>query len=103
MSYSVARRRAEISVRMAIGAPLTRIVAMILRESFTPVSIGIVLGALGALVATRQIENVLYGVSTFDPVIFAGAAALFLLVAAAAATLPARAAAKVDPVLALRQ
>ena len=103
LSYTVARRRAEISLRMAIGASAPRIVTMVVRESLVPVTIGIVIGAIAAIVATRSIEGVLFGVSTRDPLVIVGAAALFILVAATAAALPARSAARVDPLLALRQ
>lgn len=103
LSYTVARRRAEISLRMAIGASAPRIVTMVVRESLVPVTIGIVIGAIAAIVVTRSIEGVLFGVSTRDPLVIVGAAALFILVAATAAALPARSAARVDPLLALRQ
>jgi len=67
------------------------------------VTIGIVIGTIAAIVATRSIDGVLLGVSTRDPLVIVGAAALFILVAATAAALPARSAARVDPLLALRQ
>jgi predicted permease len=102
LSFSVVRRRPEISVRMAIGAPAASIVAMILRESLIPVTAGIVLGTIGAIAVTKQIEGVLFGVSSSDPWVVVGASVVFVLVAAMAAALPARSAAKVDPLLALR-
>ncbi len=88
---------------MAIGASAPSIVTMVVRESLMPVTIGIIFGAIAAIAATRQIEGVLFGVSSRDPWVIVGAATVFVLVAAAAAALPARSATKVDPVLALRQ
>ena len=88
---------------MAIGASAPSIVSMVVRESLLPVCVGIVIGAIGAILATRQIQGVLFGVSSGDPWVIVGAAAVFILVAATAAALPARSAAKVDPLLALRQ
>ena len=101
--YSVARRRSEISVRMAIGASAPSIVTMVVRDSLMPVTIGIIFGAIAAIAATRQLEGVLFGISSRDPWVIVGAATVFVLVAAAAAALPARSAVRVDPLLALRQ
>jgi ABC-type lipoprotein release transport system permease subunit len=103
LSYSVARRRGEISVRMAIGASSSSIVKMVVRESLVPVAIGIAIGGVAAIFATREIEGVLFGISNRDPWVIVGAAAVFVLVAATAAALPARSATRVDPLLALRQ
>ena len=103
LTYSISRRRTEISVRLAIGAPAAGIIRMIVRESVLPVATGLVVGCAVALAVTRWIESLLFGVSGADPLTIVGAATVFLLVAAAAAALPARAATRVDPVLALRQ
>ena len=102
LSYSVARKRAEISVRMAIGARTPDVVRLIVRESLVPVSIGIAIGCLAAIGLARWVDSLLFGVAGHDPWTMAIAAAVFLLVATAAAALPARSAARVDPVLALR-
>lgn len=103
LSYAVERRRQEISVRMAIGARTTEVVRMMMRESLVPVATGIAVGAALSIAANRALAQVLYGVSSYDPLTLAGASLLFLLVAVAAAALPSRAAARVNPVLALRQ
>jgi predicted permease len=103
LSYSISRRRTEISVRLAIGAPAAGIVRMVVRESLLPVATGLVLGCTVAFAATRWLDSLLFGVSGADPLTIVGASAVFLLVATAAAALPARAATRVDPVLALRQ
>jgi predicted permease len=103
LSYSVSRRRAEISVRMAIGARTPDVVRMVVQESLLPVVLGIVMGCAAAVAATRWIDSQLFGISGHDPLTLAAASLLFVMVAAAAAALPARAASRVDPVLALRQ
>ena len=73
------------------------------RESLVPVVSGIVAGAALSTLANRWLAQLLYGVSSYDPLTLVGASVLFLLVAVAAAALPSRAAARVNPVLALRQ
>jgi ABC-type antimicrobial peptide transport system permease subunit len=102
LSYAVERRRQEISVRMAIGAQTADVVRLMVRESLVPVSAGLVAAVLSVL-ANRWLGQLLYGVSSYDPLTLAAASVLFLLVAVAAGTLPSRAAARVNPVLALRQ
>jgi predicted permease len=103
LSYSISRRRTEISVRLAIGAPAAGIVRMVVRESLLPVATGLVAGCAATLALTRWIDSLLFGVSGADPLTIVGASAIFLLVAIAAAALPARAATRVDPALALRE
>lgn len=103
LSYAVERRRQEISVRMAIGAQTTDVVGLMMRESLAPVFVGLFAGALLAVLANRWLGQLLYGVASYDPLTLLGASAIFLLVAIAAGALPSRAAARVDPVLALRQ
>jgi predicted permease len=103
LSYSVARRKGEISIRMAIGARAPDVIRLMIWESAVPVAIGVVVGVAAAVAFTRWAEGLLFGVSGFDPLTLGGAALVFLVVAAAAAAVPARAAARVDPVLALRQ
>jgi predicted permease len=103
LSYAVERRRQEISVRMAIGAQTSDVIGLMVRESLLPVGCGLVAGALVSIAANRWLAQLLYGVSSYDPLTLAGASVLFLLVAVAAAALPSRAAARVNPVLALRQ
>lgn len=102
MSYAVSRRTSEIGLRMALGALPWTVLWMILRESLVLVAVGVVMGLIAAVAAGRIITEYLYGVSSTDPTIYAGVALLLFAIAAAAALLPARRAAKVDPVVALR-
>jgi len=102
LSYSVTRRRSEIAVRIAIGARAPDVVRMIVRESVVPVGAGVVLGCAAAAALTRWLGTILYGLSGPDPWTIAAAAAVFLAVAGAAAAIPARSAARVNPLLALR-
>jgi putative ABC transport system permease protein len=103
LSYSVARRTREIGVRMALGAVRGRVVAMVLRDSLTPVVIGSALGVLAALVGARVIAALLYGVSATDPFTFVGVVVVLLGVAVVASIIPASRAARVDPIVALRE
>jgi len=102
MSYTVLRRTSEIGLRMALGALPGDVLRMILRESFVFVGLGLVLGIAAALAASRLITTMLFGLKTSDPLTYAATAALLLLVALCATILPARRAAKVDPLVALR-
>jgi predicted permease len=101
-SHSVVMRTREIGIRMALGARRSDAVAMIVRFALTPVAIGAGAGLGLAAFGSRILVRQLYGVSPLDPVSFTGAAAFILAAAAAAAWLPARRAARVDPVNALR-
>ncbi len=103
LSCAVTRRRAEISIRMAIGARPRDVVRTILSDSLVPVGIGIVSGIGAAIVLQRWMASLLFDVSPVDPLVLGGATAIFVVVAAAAAAIPGRAATRVDPVLALRQ
>ena len=103
MAYSVARRRNEIGIRIALGAVRARVLRLVLGDVGRIVTIGVVLGLVAALAATRLVGSMLYGVRPNDPVTLAGAAALLLAVALLAGYLPARRAASVDPMEALRE
>jgi predicted permease len=103
LAYAVERRHQEISVRMAIGARSIDVVRLMVRESLTPVAAGIAAGAALSIAANRALAQVLYGVSSYDPLTLIVASLLFLVVAIAAAALPSRTAARVNPALALRQ
>jgi predicted permease len=103
LSYSVARRTREIGVRMALGAVRTRVVAMVLRDSLTPVIVGAAVGVAAALIGARLIAALLYGVSATDPLTLAGVVAVLLGVAVVASVVPASRAARVDPIVALRE
>jgi predicted permease len=103
LAYAVERRRQEISVRMAIGAQTSDVVRLMVRESLMPIVCGIGAGALLSIAANRWLAQLLFGVSSYDPLTLIGASVLFVLVAIAAGVLPSRAAARVHPMLALRQ
>ena len=101
-SYAVTSRRAEIGIRMALGASSGGVVAMVLRRVAWLVGIGIALGAGLSAWATTYVRTLLYGLEPRDPWTFAGAALLLTLVAALAAWLPARRASRIDPMQVLR-
>jgi predicted permease len=102
MVFQVARRRKEIGIRMALGARPLQVTAMVLRECAVPVAIGLAAGIGGALALTRFAEKLLYGVKATDPWTFAGACALLVVLAMAAAWAPSRTAARLSPVETLR-
>jgi ABC-type antimicrobial peptide transport system permease subunit len=102
VSYSVAQRRQEIGIRLALGAPPAQVVALIVRQGLAPVLAGIALGTMAALGATRGMQELLIGVSPLDPLTFVAVPAFLLLVAFLAGWTPARRAAGVDPTSALR-
>jgi predicted permease len=101
-AQTVAQRTKEIGVRIALGAKPAEASAMILRQNLLVVSVGLVLGILGAALLTGLLKTVLYGVSTLDPVAFVWGAVGLLVTTALASYLPAQRAASVDPVTALR-
>jgi ABC-type antimicrobial peptide transport system permease subunit len=102
LSYSVSRRTNEIGIRMAIGALPKRIVSMVLRETMIVVLAGVALGVPIALAATALVESLLFGLKRNDPITVAAVVALMLGIALAAAAGPARRAARIDPLKALR-
>ncbi len=102
MAYSVAQRTSEIGVRMALGAGQASIFRLVVGQAMALVALSIALGLVGAFAATRIMNSMLFGVSAWDPVTFAVLAGIIALVAFLAAWLPARRAARVDPVIALR-
>ncbi len=103
MHYSVAARTHEIGIRMAVGAKSSDIASLLLGNGAALAMAGIVVGALGAIWSTQLISGMLYTVEPSDPVTFASAAGLLLLVALLATYLPARRASHIDPMRALRQ
>jgi len=102
MIYSVARRTREIGVRMALGAPRTRVLKMVLWEASILLALGIVIGVIAALVSTSVLQSMLYGVESRSPVVLVVVSTLVTLAGLAAAYVPAFRAAKVDPMVALR-
>jgi hypothetical protein len=103
LAYSVRLRRHEIGVRLALGAAPRRILGAVLARGLLLVAAGLSLGAAGAAFATRLLAAQLVGVSPLDGRTFAAVPALFLLAAGAACLVPARRAARLDPVRSLRQ
>src|SRR6266498_5331118 len=102
VSYAVSQRVREIGIRMALGADAKEVMRLILRQAMRPVAIGIVIGIVGCAAASSILSSVLYGISPHDPVSFLFVPGLLLAVALLASYLPARGAAKVDPMEALR-
>ncbi len=102
MSYAVARRNNEIGIRMALGAQRSDILGMILREAGMLLGVGLLLGTGLSLLATRATRALLFGLEPHDPLTLALAAVLLAAVAVAASYLPARRAARLDPMAALR-
>jgi len=103
MAYSVARRTNEIGIRMALGAQPRAVLGMVLRESVFVVGLGLIAGIPAALACGRYVSSQLYGLAPNDPATIAGASALLLAVALVASFLPARRAAMLDPLAALRE
>ncbi|MEZ5353864.1 MAG: ABC transporter permease [Bryobacteraceae bacterium] len=103
LSYGVARRRSEIGIRMALGAQTGQVTRMILRETAVVTAMGLAAGAGLAYAATRLVKSQLYGIAPEDPLTLAAAFGLLGAVALGAGYLPARRAAGLDPVTALRQ
>ncbi len=101
-AYSVAARTREIGIRMALGARPDEVHRMVIRQGMRLAVIGIAVGLAGALVASRILASLLFGVSGADSLIYAGVSILLILVALAACYIPARRAAAVDPMIALR-
>jgi ABC-type antimicrobial peptide transport system permease subunit len=102
MSYSVLRRTGEIGLRMALGALPGHVMRMIVRESLALVCVGVVLGLAGAYAGSRVIATMLFGITPTDPLTYGAVALILIGIALLAALLPARRAAKVDPMTALR-
>lgn len=102
MSYAVSRRTREIGVRVALGAQSSDILRLILWQGMVPPLVGVAIGILAALGLTQLIRSLLFGVSSADPLTYAGVVAMLSFVAALACYIPARRAAMVDPMVALR-
>jgi ABC-type antimicrobial peptide transport system permease subunit len=102
LSHAVAQRTHEIGVRMALGAQRAEVLRMVALRGTKLAIIGIGSGTIAGLILTRAMASLLYGVGASDPTTFASAAGLLILVALLACYLPARRAAQVDPIVALR-
>lgn len=102
LAFNIAQRTGEIGLRIALGAQAHDLRSLVVRPVCRLAGIGIAIGALGALAAGRVVGSLLFGVSSLDPMVFAAAASIVILVVAAATYLPARYAARLAPMDALR-
>jgi len=102
MSYAVAQRTHEIGIRMALGAPAGSVLRLVVGQGLKLVSAGVLLGLLCSLLLTRLMSSLLFGVSPTDPLTLTTISLVLVAVALLASYIPARRAAKVDPLIALR-
>jgi putative ABC transport system permease protein len=102
MAYSVSRHTREIGVRMALGAQSRDVLTMVLGQALRTIAIGVAMGLAGSLALTRTMASMLFGLSPNDPFTFISVSLLLVMVALIACWVPARRAAKVDPMVALR-
>jgi putative ABC transport system permease protein len=103
LAYAVSQRLREMGVRLALGASPGTVLGEILSGGMRLAGFGVVIGLAAALALTRYLEAILYSVRPTDPVVFASATAILLLVASVACYVPARRAARVDPMVVLRE
>jgi macrolide transport system ATP-binding/permease protein len=101
-AHAVVQRTHEIGVRIALGANTTEAITLLVRRTLGPVTVGIVMGGLAATLLSRVLASQLYGLSAIDPIAFLGTSWCLIVIAAIASYLPARRAARVDPIVALR-
>jgi putative ABC transport system permease protein len=102
VAWAVGQRRPEIGLRMALGAQPFDLLKLVIRQGIKPVLIGLMLGLAGAFALTRLMSGLLFGVTATDPTTFVGVSLCLMAVALLACWLPARRAAKIDPMIALR-
>jgi ABC-type antimicrobial peptide transport system permease subunit len=102
VAFSVARRTREIGIRMALGAGPRSVIGVVARQAMSTVAIGASVGLLICLLVTRVLDRVLFGVSTLDATAFVAVPLVLFTVALVATFIPARRAARVDPLIALR-
>jgi putative ABC transport system permease protein len=103
MAYTVGQRSGEIGLRMALGANTGDVLKLVLRQGLTLATIGLVIGLAGAFATSRLLTGMLFEVKPNDPQTYSGVAALLGIVALAASYIPGRRAARIDPLVALRQ
>jgi predicted permease len=102
LAYAVSQRRAEIGIRMALGAKRGQVIGLVMRGGLQLVAVGLVVGLAGAAGAARLIQSLLFNIKPLDPLVYAGVAVLFTVVASLACLLPSLRASRIDPLLALR-
>jgi predicted permease len=102
MAYGVARRRAEFGLRLALGASRGDVSWLVLRETFIVIALGVAIGVPAALAASRFVSRLVFGLAPTDPVTIVTAVVVLAIVATLAGYLPARRAARIDPLVALR-
>jgi putative ABC transport system permease protein len=102
MAYSVSQRTQEVGIRMALGAQPSHVFKLVIGQGMILAAIGMAAGLAGALLLTRVLASLLFGVSPHDPITFGGVTVLLGLVALLACYVPARRATRIDPLVALR-
>lgn len=102
MSYTVSRRTHEMAIRMALGANAHEVQLLVLREGLGMTLVGVGIGLIAALGLSRLMSDYVYGIKSTDPLTFAAATAVLVVIALLASYLPARRATRVDPIAALR-
>ena len=102
IAYSVSQRTQEIGVRMVLGAQPSEVLGMVLRQGMALVMLGLGLGAFGGVVISRAMAHVVFGIAASDPLTYVAGAGVLAAAGALASLLPARRAAAVDPMVALR-
>jgi putative ABC transport system permease protein len=103
MSYGVARRTRELGIRSALGAKRADLLGMVVKQGMIMAAIGLAAGLLASVGLTQFLKSMLYGVTPTDPAVLAGVTAMLAVVALTACLIPARRAASIDPVIALRE
>ena len=102
LAYIVSARTREIGIRMALGAQITDVLRMVIKQGLVLAGLGAVIGLIAAGALSRLMSNLVFGVKTIDPLTYVATSATLVLVAVCACYIPARRAAKVDPMVALR-